>query len=838
MGPCALAQGGSESGRPPLSAEAYFAKASQVQAQNPRLARQYADSMLLAAGTSRDSTQLTEALKFIGDLCVQQANYPQAVSWFHKGLELASQRRDRVMAVRIHNNLGGVYLKTSQYDKALSQYNRAYSLGRSILTPSQKASILNNLGIIYKHLQQYQQAELYLQEALQLDESAQNPLGVGQVYNNLGLLAQKMGRREEARQHFLKARSIAEQINRPPGVAYALNNLAEVYLDEKEARKALPLLHSSLKIKQQLGDRLGMVNSLSGLGKAWYMLGQADSALYHFGRASLYADTVLNVNKKVEALTGIANAYALKGKTDVLPALYSRILSLKDSAFHQDRAAQFAMAQAEREMTLKEEQIADLTQEAAETNSRVRLQELLLALSLPLLIMVIVLAIFYLLRYRSERTAHRELLLRHVEIKQQKAQIEAQHQTIQHQNQELQAANNLIEHYNRELQEANDQLEDKIRERTRALTDTYRKLAFHINNTPLAVLEWNKQLELVRWPEQAERIFGYSAQEMLGRRAEELPFLQDSKHRHFIERIRQAGDDLPDSQVSFQQHLSRADGLTLSIEWSHSVLTDEWGKVESVLSIANDVSLRERAFQETTLINQELDTFIYKASHDLRGPIARMQGIINLGKIESADPNAHFYFDLLHKVSNELNNLLLRLLMVHNIHQHLLCMEDISFKGFVDSLIYELPSEKKNSQFTFYNSIPDELRIESDRNLLSIILVNLLDNSLTFADNEKPFVVITAKVLPGKKLQFSVQDNGPGISNSLHEKVFDMFFQGSTKSTGVGLGLYMVRKAVRKFVGEVKLDRQGELTTFTVILPESDLMRIVPVPKKTSLTAV
>ena len=63
-----------------------------------------------------------------------------------------------------------------------------------------------------------------------------------------------------------------------------------------------------------------------------------------------------------------------------------------------------------------------------------------------------------------------------------------------------------------------------------------------------------------------------------------------------------------------------------------------------------------------------------------------------------------------------------------------------------------------------------------------------------------------------------------------------MFFQGSTKSTGMGLGLYMVRKAVRRLGGEVKLEKLDGLTTFTVVLPESEMMQICPAAVQGKLT--
>ncbi len=824
------AQGGDRK-QLPQNFEYYKDKVAEIKGEDLTLARQYADSMLRAAAVALDSLKMAEAMKNVGDLNSDAGEYAEAIKWFHRGLSLANQVGDRSMVVRIHNNLGGVYLKTANYEKALSQYNRAYSLGRSILSPLQRATLLNNLGIIYRYLKQYQQSKLYLTEALELYQQQENILGIGQVYNNLGILAQEQGEFENAEEFYLKAKALSEDNERPTGVAYASSNLASIYIEQKLPEKALPYLYNSAKIKKEQDDKLGLINTYNYLGKAWMQMGRADSAIYYYKKGSLYADSIENVSKKIEVLSGLARAFDQQGKTGNLGLLYTQIINLKDSSFNQERAAQLAIAQAELDMTRKEETIKVLTEEAEQTSLKLKTRELILLFSVPMVILLAVFTVFYVRRFRSERTAHRQLLLRHEEIRAQKDKIEQQHQTITHQNLELQQANKLIEHYNSELQLVNEQLEDKIRERTRALADTYRKLSFHINNTPLAVLEWSKNLTLVRWPEQAEKIFGFKAQQVLGSPARDLSFMKDEQHQAFLESIRQGHVGLQTRQHSFQQVYQRADGDIIFVEWSHSVLTDEMGQIESVLSIANDVSLREKAYQETSQINEELDTFIYKASHDLRGPIARMQGIINLGKIESSDPQAHFYFDLLNRVSNELHNLLMRLLMVHNIHQHMLNIEHIYFYDFVENLIQDMPAQHKKQAFTFQNQIPQNLSILSDKNLLSIILLNLLDNSLTYADNHNPFIVVNAKVVHGNKLSFSVQDNGPGIAENLQEKVFDMFFQGSTKSTGMGLGLYMVRKAVRKLNGDVKLERKDGLTTFSVLLPESEVMHLIPAPE-------
>ena len=114
-------------------------------------------------------------------------------------------------------------------------------------------------------------------------------------------------------------------------------------------------------------------------------------------------------------------------------------------------------------------------------------------------------------------------------------------------------------------------------------------LSSHIDNTPLAVLEWDRDFRLVRWSPQAERLFGWRADEVLGmpidgesaaarggpRRGRRAPRAADER--------RGAADDGPHAQ-------HRKDGETIWCEWYHSCLLDDHGNIVSILSFVQDVS--------------------------------------------------------------------------------------------------------------------------------------------------------------------------------------------------------------------------------------------------------
>ena len=104
---------------------------------------------------------------------------------------------------------------------------------------------------------------------------------------------------------------------------------------------------------------------------------------------------------------------------------------------------------------------------------------------------------------------------------------------------------------------------------------------------------------------------------------------------------------------------------------------------------------------------------------------------------------------------------------------------------------------------------------------LRVILNNLISNAVKYSDHEKEFPEIyIAAVYKNDSLEIVVKDNGIGIEPDYQTKVFDMFFRGTEKSTGTGLGLYIVNWAVTRLGGEVQLQsipKQG--TEFKVRLP-------------------
>ncbi len=218
--------------------------------------------------------------------------------------------------------------------------------------------------------------------------------------------------------------------------------------------------------------------------------------------------------------------------------------------------------------------------------------------------------------------------------------------------------------------------------------------------------------------------------------------------------------------------------------------------------------------------NDELDLFIYRASHDLKGPIARLLGMTLLAKMDNKDDGLKEYIDLIEKGAVDINKVLNKLNNIHFINREIIITEEIDFKKIITE------SKKSLLNYIDANDLHIELESEpklslrSDYFLIKIILENLLENSVFFKKTQKAQIKI--KLHSSRNTtDISVTDNGLGIPREQYERIFDMFYRGSERSKGNGLGLYLVRKSVQKLHGKITVDsEEGKYACFTISLPK------------------
>jgi diguanylate cyclase (GGDEF)-like protein/PAS domain S-box-containing protein len=148
-----------------------------------------------------------------------------------------------------------------------------------------------------------------------------------------------------------------------------------------------------------------------------------------------------------------------------------------------------------------------------------------------------------------------------------------------------------------ELEQANRELQQEIeirRHTEEALRQVHRELNFHFENTPLAVIQWGPDLRIEGWSAQAERIFGWTAAEVMGKTITDWPFVYPDD----LEKVQTLNQQLLEAglerSISYNRNYTKS-GEVLDCEWYNSSLISNAGEFISGLSLVLDVTARNRA---------------------------------------------------------------------------------------------------------------------------------------------------------------------------------------------------------------------------------------------------
>jgi signal transduction histidine kinase len=225
-----------------------------------------------------------------------------------------------------------------------------------------------------------------------------------------------------------------------------------------------------------------------------------------------------------------------------------------------------------------------------------------------------------------------------------------------------------------------------------------------------------------------------------------------------------------------------------------------------------DEQLQQMQMEELIKLNNELDRFVYSTSHDLRAPLLSIIGVVNLMKIESPDNK---YLRHIETSIIKLDN------FVTNIINYSRNNRIEVLPGVID---FSLLIKEANESLSYLDSmglvncvqqVTEDSPFFSDATRLTVIIKNILSNAYQFFDPwKKPYVLIDVRQTR-EYAYIRIEDNGIGMNTEVRSKIFEMFFRGSDRSTGAGLGLYIVNNAVQKLNG--KIDIRSTFGVGTVI---------------------
>ncbi len=373
-----------------------------------------------------------------------------------------------------------------------------------------------------------------------------------------------------------------------------------------------------------------------------------------------------------------------------------------------------------------------------------------------------------------------------------------------------------------------DITERKLAERK--LEELSQRLSYHIDNSPLAVIEWGPDMRLIRWSGVAERVFGWKAEEVLGKRMEDFRWIYEED----VSLVAEISSDLREGKNTRRFSLNcnyRKDGSVAICEWYNSSLLDASGNVRSILSLVLDVTERVRLDAELKHYNEMLESKIEARTAELREKdrlLLQQNRLAAMG--EAVNNIAHQWRQPLNVLGLNIQNLLFlydlgevnRELLRSTTEESMKLIEHMS--QTIDDFRNFFKPEKEKADFDINQAIQRAVILVTDAfkhdhinvvthydgqavingyaNEFSQALLNVLQNArdaLVGGNVMDRRVTITSTGKNGRAV-VTIADNAGGIPDGIIDRIFEPYF--STKGIqGTGIGLYMSKSIIENNMG-------------------------------------
>ncbi len=218
-------------------------------------------------------------------------------------------------------------------------------------------------------------------------------------------------------------------------------------------------------------------------------------------------------------------------------------------------------------------------------------------------------------------------------------------------------------------------------------------------------------------------------------------------------------------------------------------------------------------------LNQELESFAYSVSHDLRAPLRSMDGFSRILLDEYADYLPEKGRHYLHRVEHnarKMDELIEQLLAFSRLGRKKLKTEEVDVAGLVQEVWNDLSSERQGRQIELTRT--DLPTVTGDANLLRSVFMNLLGNAIKYTRDEQPARIEVGAANENGIPFMYVSDNGVGFDMQYAHKMFNVFerLHGEHEYSGTGVGLATVQRIIHRHGGEIwARGAEGEGATFS-----------------------
>lgn len=221
--------------------------------------------------------------------------------------------------------------------------------------------------------------------------------------------------------------------------------------------------------------------------------------------------------------------------------------------------------------------------------------------------------------------------------------------------------------------------------------------------------------------------------------------------------------------------------------------------------------------------HQLIEKFIYSCSHDLRGPLSSIQGLVRIAEYYPHHGEAKSCLEMIEACTIKMGKLIHALEEYMIIEQRQLNPEKLNGTELIDQVVNAYEDKLSKRSITIVKEIDENKSWFADEYSVRQIVNHLFSNAITFSDNTKSQRNITVRIKSTpENSTIEITDNGLGITDDDKTKIFDIFYRGSMQSEGFGMGLFLVNHLIKKIGAHLSFNSRERIgSCFTVSIPNN-----------------
>ncbi|MTI39135.1 tetratricopeptide repeat protein [Fulvivirga lutimaris] len=653
-------------------------------------------------------------------------------------------------------------------DSAMNYARLAYQKAKKLDDPKLLSSSLRLIGGVHYYKGNYDSVIHYSNLSLKIAQELQDSVLMNNVLNNLGLAHNNMGSYQNALEYLLRSLNLKKALKQEYGLVLNTNNIGLVYQNLKDYGTAREYFLEALDIAERQKDNNLILYSQNNAGFTYLSQNNLEQAENYFRRSM--AIDVDNKNWKAVTFSGMGQVYQLRGQ-------------FKDSRVYFDKAL-------------------ELRHEIGDKRG--------------------ISEIYYMLSNENYLNQNYDSALFHLNHSQKIAEeISAKDRIFD--NYELFAK---IYHDVGSIDNAFFYQDSLLRLRDVLFNEN---MARNLAGIQLKIQEEENQRALSLKEEELERerqfvIFLIVVIVLI------LITVVITLYQVRINKKKNKALNLRNQEISQQKVEIEVQKETLleknaQLETAQRTIknqNDQLEKYNRQLKTAVDEQsdqLKERNDQ-LMLANLELDNFIYKSSHDIKGPLATLLGMCNVALLDVEEDKARNYFEMLNETALGLNSILARLKTVSDISSLDLKFREINFSKIIEECVEQNRKIEGDESISVKYKIDHDLSFVSDPTLLDLIFFNIIQSVIKMRDTDMDSHDILITLKKNKfELDVDIMDHESGPKNKELGDVFKLFAKSALHHRTLGLGLYIVKQSVIKLGGSIVLLDDENHTHFKIKLP-------------------